>query len=182
MLESVTQVHGVCLLSCRLAAASLSSKLFPQSLLNSLCGHAATCSLRMGPRNYIASGTQTQGLALYCSIAKYVTPPTGAGTVQHPEPGGVSLAMLCAAGPGAPDHPVLCRQDPQGGAAVQHGGEVVQVQLRPACIRGGKTATTDCCSLGNQSDRPHSRGLEPASPGSRRMAEREASFWNISFC
>lgn len=79
-----------------------------------------------------------------------MTPLTGAGTVQHPEPGGIGLAMLRAPGPGTPDHPVLCRQDPQGGAAVQHGSEVLQVQLRPVRDGRGETATTDCCSLGNQ--------------------------------
>lgn len=121
-------------------------------------------------------------LKAWLSFAKYVTPSIGAGTVQYPEPGGIGFSVLCAAGPGAPDHPVLCWQDPQGGAAVQHGGEVVQVQLRPACDRGRKTATTGCGSLGNQSDRPQSRGLEPTSPGSWQTAEREASFWNISFC
>lgn len=38
--------------------------------------------------------------------------------------------MLCATGPGAPHHPLLCGPNTQGGAALQHDRQVLQVQLR----------------------------------------------------
>lgn len=49
--------------------------------------------------------------------------------VQHPEPRGIRVTLLCSSGLGAPHHPLLRGSIPESWAALQHGGQVLQVQL-----------------------------------------------------
>lgn len=67
-------------------------------------------------------GSQARGLAF--QLLSDVSSP-GAGHVQHLEPRSLRLALLRAPGLGALDHPVLRREEPQGGAPLEHGGEVL---------------------------------------------------------
>lgn len=55
---------------------------------------------------------------------------TGAGLVQHAEPRGICFTLLRPTGPGATDDLVLCWEDTQSGAALQYGGEILQMQLK----------------------------------------------------
>lgn len=60
-------------------------------------------------------GSQASGLAF--QLLSDVSSP-GAEHVQHLEPRSLRIPLLCAPGLGAPDHPVLCREEPQGGESV----------------------------------------------------------------
>lgn len=53
--------------------------------------------------------------------------PPVAEPVQHSEPRGLSLPLLCPSGPGAPHYTLLLWTDPQSGAALQHDRQVLQV-------------------------------------------------------
>lgn len=54
---------------------------------------------------------------------------TAAEPVQHLEPRSVGIPLLRSSGPGAPHDPLLRGPLPQSRAAVQHGGQVLQMQL-----------------------------------------------------
>lgn len=56
--------------------------------------------------------------------------PIAAEPVQHSEPGGVGLSLLCPSRPGTPHYTLLLWTNPQSGAALQHDCQVLQVQLR----------------------------------------------------
>lgn len=60
-------------------------------------------------------GPQAQGVAFH-PLNRVSSP--GAGPVQHLESGSICLTLLRAPGLGAPDHPVLCWEDPQGGTSL----------------------------------------------------------------
>lgn len=61
--------------------------------------------------------------------------------VQHVEPRSVCISLLRSSGSGAPHYPLLCGPFPQSRAAVQHGGQVLQMQLGPA-VHGGRPGSS----------------------------------------
>lgn len=63
---------------------------------------------------------------------------TDPAPVQQDEPWGLRRSLLRSPGPGAPHHYVLHRPHAPRGAAVQHGGQILQVPLRRAGTRRGE--------------------------------------------
>lgn len=71
------------------------------------------------------SGVLGRLVANVCSAL----PSAAAEPVQHLEPRSVRIPLLRSSGSGAPHHPLLRGPFPQSRAAVQHGGQVLQMQL-----------------------------------------------------
>lgn len=66
-------------------------------------------------------------------------PQLAAEPLQHPEPRSLRLTLLRSSGPGASHHPVLRGTHTKSRAALQHGRQVLQVQLSFGGFSGEET-------------------------------------------